>query len=159
MHPNSPSVERRAGQERRATHFTRPRVLIADDVDTARHIADMVTREEPYETVIVSDGQRALDAYREARENGRPFDLLVLDVEMPRLSGLGAAQAIRCDDNDQATPIALWTGEDSPMVEMRANSYHVNEIWQKCSEPERLAQNIRRILASSRDAGGREGTD
>lgn len=133
------------------------RVLIADDVDTARHIADMMTRDEPYETVIVNDGQKALDAYREAKEQRKPFDLLVLDVEMPRLSGLAVAKAIR-DGGDTTTSIVMWTAEDSPVTEMRVNAYHVNEVWQKCSEPERLTRNIRRMLtAPDEPVGGEAG--
>lgn len=121
------------------------RVLIADDVDTIRHIAEMVTRDEPYEAMIVKDGEEVIAQYTLGRDSGRPFDLLVLDIEMPRLSGLGATQSIR-DSGDETTPIVLWTGEDSPMVEMRANSYRVTEIWQKCAEPARLARDIRRML-------------
>ena len=68
----------------------RPRVLVADDSDTSRMVARALLAAEHAEVVTVADGDEAVDAV--ARDG---FDLVLLDVRMPRMSGPDAARAIR----------------------------------------------------------------
>jgi PAS domain S-box-containing protein len=66
------------------------RVLVADDSDTSRMVARALLAAEHAEVVTVGDGDEAVDAVsRDA------FDLVLLDVRMPRMSGPEAARAIR----------------------------------------------------------------
>jgi two-component system sensor histidine kinase/response regulator len=66
------------------------RILVAEDNAFNRAVLLAALRKGGHELVVAADGQEALEAY----DRGS-FDLVLLDVEMPRLSGLEVAAAIR----------------------------------------------------------------
>ncbi len=70
------------------------RALIAEDDATSRLLMKMLLT--PYgETREAEDGAQAVEAFREALDEDRPFDLVCLDVMMPELDGHEALTAIR----------------------------------------------------------------
>lgn len=117
------------------------RVLIAEDDPSLLEMLRLTVVDVPFQVVYAIDGNQALLAYRAARADNCPFDLLVLDVMMPKMSGLKVAETIR-EEGDLLTRIVLWTGEDSPIVEMRAFSANVEATWPKVNEACRLSQQI-----------------
>jgi CheY-like chemotaxis protein len=68
----------------------RLRVLLAEDTPASQLVARMILERLGHEVVAVNDGD---DAVRVAQE--RPFDVVFLDIQMPRMSGFAAARAIR----------------------------------------------------------------
>jgi len=68
----------------------RLRVLLAEDTPASQLVARMIFERLGHEVVVVEDGD---DAVRVAQE--RPFDVVFLDIQMPRMSGFAAARAIR----------------------------------------------------------------
>ncbi|MBC7235496.1 MAG: response regulator [Chloroflexi bacterium] len=62
----------------------RARILLADDEDTLRAVLTRVLKRQGWEVVAVNDGPPAVAAWP---EDGEPFDLVILDIRMPRLSG------------------------------------------------------------------------
>lgn len=76
---SSPGVELRPG-----------RVLVADDNAVNRKLACRMLERLGFEAVSVDDGLQAVDAFADGR-----WDLLLLDVHMPELDGLGAVARIR----------------------------------------------------------------
>ena len=68
------------------------RILLADDEDTVRRAIRLVLAFSGYEVVEARDGQEAVERYLEASP---PFDLIVLDLDMPRLNGTEALACIR----------------------------------------------------------------
>ncbi len=66
------------------------RILIADDVSLTREALARALRERGHEVTAVADGQDAVE-----RAQREPFDAAVMDVNMPRLSGLEAATRIK----------------------------------------------------------------
>jgi len=92
------------------------RVLIVDDeaniADTLREFIE----EEGYDVTTVNNGKRAVEAYRRALKGDQPFDLILLDIVMPRMSGLEVLGAIRQDEksrevaSDKKVPIIMLSG-------------------------------------------------
>src|SRR4051812_30466822 len=70
----------------------RPLVLIAEDDADIRQLLVVHVRREGCDAIEVADGQAALDAMRE-----RTPDLLLLDVQMPRVSGVEVTRQVRAD--------------------------------------------------------------
>jgi CheY-like chemotaxis protein len=68
----------------------RPRVLVAGDNEVNLMVAGALLTAEGVDVVTVADGDQAVQAMRQGA-----FDLVLLDVQMPRMSGLEAARAIR----------------------------------------------------------------
>jgi CheY-like chemotaxis protein len=81
------------------------RVLLADDnVDAAEALA-MVLRMQGHQAWVVEDGLRALEQVERM-----PFDLIVLDLGMPRMDGLQAAARMRALPGGERLRLAALTG-------------------------------------------------
>jgi len=93
----------------------RKRILVAEDDPAIRSMEERILVASGYEVLALADGAEALKA---ARERG-PFDLIVLDVMMPGLSGFDVARALQKDDATRRTPILIATarGEGEDMNE------------------------------------------
>lgn len=63
------------------------RILVMDDEKEVRLVVTQMLSKLGYEAVCVKDGQEAITAYREAWEQGRPFDAVILDLTVP--GGMG----------------------------------------------------------------------
>jgi PAS domain S-box-containing protein len=68
------------------------RVLFMDDDEPIREMAKVMLSRLGFEVMIVNDGAAAVDAYREARDAGRPFDVVVMDLTVP--GGMGGREAL-----------------------------------------------------------------
>lgn len=78
------------------------RVLIVEDMRDQRELIEIALEGEPYELVTTDDGDKGLEIYHQAKREGRKFDLLVTDVRMPEMSGLGLSEAIRGEGDQMA---------------------------------------------------------
>ena len=84
---------------------TMMRVLVVDDVATNRMLLGALLRKEGHAPFFANDGREAVRAM--SRD---PFDLVLMDVQMPVMDGVSATQAIRALDNAAAaTPIVAVT--------------------------------------------------
>src|SRR3954447_8784352 len=55
----------------------------------------------------VEDGQRALEMLRSAAERGEPYDLAILDMQMPEMDGIELAQRIKADRSISSTQLIM----------------------------------------------------
>ncbi len=79
------------------------RILIAEDDSTsARFIEGLLSRFG--ECVLAEDGEMALAAYTAALAEGAPFQLICLDIMMPRKNGQEVLQEIRRLEQERGTP-------------------------------------------------------
>ena len=87
------------------------RVLVADDQVMNLRAAARVLRELGHSGVVVTDGEQALRALE-----SQPFDLLLLDVNMPVLDGVNTLRQRRKKELEGArrVPILMLSGHDSP---------------------------------------------
>ncbi len=88
----------------------RRRILVADDDVSIREILSVQLVRLGYEVVCAADGVEAVSVY----EAEKP-DLVLLDVMMPRLDGLGACRRIRAleEKTKRRVPILFLTARDS----------------------------------------------
>lgn len=80
------------------------RLLVADDSFTTRELIRSILQSAGYEVTVAVDGADALDIL-----SRRPIDLVVSDVEMPRLNGFELAARIRADRQLGGVPVVLIT--------------------------------------------------
>ncbi|KAF7592151.1 Histidine kinase [Aspergillus hancockii] len=72
------------------------RVLMAEDNKINQEVAlRMLALEEVYDVTVVKDGQEAYDTVKANMEEGRVFDLIFMDIQMPILDGLESTRLIR----------------------------------------------------------------
>jgi len=80
------------------------RILVAEDDPALRRLVDMLLSSQGYDVLTVNDGADALAAV-----DTWPPDALVVDVMMPRISGLTVCRELRADQRFADVPIVLLT--------------------------------------------------
>ena len=73
-------------------HKGQGKILIMDDEELVRNVATAMLRQLGYEGHTASDGKEAIALYQQAKENGQPFDLVIMDLTVP--GGMGGREAI-----------------------------------------------------------------
>ncbi|WP_170263521.1 response regulator [Blastochloris sulfoviridis] len=88
-------------------------VLVAEDNDINAFLARVMLTKLGHRVEVVGDGEAAVAAVAEAHRVGAPFDLVLMDVQLPRLDGLEAARRIR----------ALGEAGHVPIIALTANAF------------------------------------
>lgn len=110
--------DRGDAESRNASPEVGARVVIADDDELVRLLARSALEQDGFEVYEAEDGQSALDQIRRHDPH-----MVVLDVEMPSMSGFATCQAIRRDPTKEHTPVLMMTGhEDADSID---RAYHV----------------------------------
>ena len=94
--PAAPELAPRAGA----------RVLLVDDVQTNRLLGRLMLERLKLEVVEAADGEEAVLAAKKAHESGKPFELVLMDLQMPTLDGYQATRHL-CEENLTGPVIAL----------------------------------------------------
>jgi signal transduction histidine kinase/ActR/RegA family two-component response regulator len=68
-------------------------ILIMDDEEIVRDAAGRILQTAGYEVALATDGNEAIELYRKARESGKPFDAVILDLTVP--GGIGGKDALK----------------------------------------------------------------
>jgi DNA-binding response OmpR family regulator len=85
------------------------RILVVDDEQDIRHMVLTMLIQKGYRVDSANSASDGWEAYDQAKADGSPFDLLILDIAMPQETGLKLAQRIR-DSGDHETRIVMFTG-------------------------------------------------
>ncbi len=109
-----------------------PRLLVVDDSLNTREIEKSILEACGYQVDLAKDGMDALRILDRAPGAGnRPFyDLLIVDIEMPRLDGLSLTQKLRQDEQYARVPIVIVSSRDKELdrrrgLEVGADAYIV----------------------------------
>jgi len=121
-----------------------PRVLIADDDPISSLFLLETLGQAGFQTVAVGDGAAALTAAR-----AQPFDVALLDVDMPLLDGYEVCRALRRSSELQHLPIVMITGHDDPDSIARAYADGATDFISKPINCTLLPHRLRYILRNS----------
>lgn len=106
------SALERPGESALATHpettEARKRILLADDSATTRSLERSILEAAGYEVLTAVDGEQAFHLLYE-----RGADLLVSDVDMPRMDGMSLCKKVRASKRFRDLPVVLVTGLES----------------------------------------------
>ena len=92
-------------------------ILVAEDNEINALLASALLNRLGHRPTVASDGEAAVAAWTKARAAGEPFDLVLMDVQMPSVDGLEAARRIRAAEAEAADGRAR-----SPMLALTANA-------------------------------------
>jgi two-component system chemotaxis sensor kinase CheA len=118
------------------------RLLVADDSITTRTLLQNILESAGYEVQTAPDGAAAFNTLQSDQ-----FDLVVSDVEMPRMDGFALAKRIRTEPKLAALPVVLVTAREAKEDRERgldagANAYLVKSGFDQTS----LLETVRRLL-------------
>jgi signal transduction histidine kinase/DNA-binding response OmpR family regulator len=127
------------------------RALVADDNATNRMIVEEHLRSLDMLTTSVADGTEALDQIGRARRDGKAFDLLVLDMKMPGLTGVDVAQALREEPEPRPRVLMLASASHHDATGFREAG--VDAWLSKPVRLSRLRRTIEQLLVGSNRPG------
>jgi len=111
----------------------KPLVLVVDDSLTVRKITTRLLEREGYRAMTAKDG---LDALQVLADNNP--DVILLDIEMPRMDGFEFAKTIKADNRQSHIPIIMITSRTAEKHRNHARELGVNEYVGKPYQDEEL---------------------
>ena len=113
-----------------------PRVLIVDDNEVNRRICGAFCEMAGYDCEFAEDGVEAVEAATQT-----VFDVVLMDIHMPRMDGVAAARAIRALPGSMgAAPIIAVTTSANPEDERRYRAAGMTDVVAKPLTPGRLLE-------------------
>lgn len=126
-----------------ARRSRKPSVLVADDSASTREILVTMLELEGYDVTGAVDGMDALK-----RLQSGTFDLVVSDLNMPRMDGLKLLENIRSDEERRGLPVIIVTTVAEADTRKRAKSLGANRYILKSSfDQDDLVDAVRELLA------------
>jgi two-component system sensor histidine kinase RpfC len=124
-------------------HARKLRILVAEDNATNRFVICQTLESVGHDLCVVNDGEEALDAL----ENKR-FDLAILDLHMPRVSGLDVMRFCRLTGNaDAAMPVIVLTANVTKQAYDECLAAGARAFLTKPIEPQRLLRQVVAVVA------------
>ena len=117
-------------------------VLTVDDSRTIREMLRLALVDAGYRVVQAEDGVHGLEVL-----SGEAPDVIVTDINMPRLDGFGFIEEVRGDPKHRATPILVLTTETDDEKKSRARMAGATGWIVKPFNPVKLVDAIRRVAA------------
>jgi DNA-binding response OmpR family regulator len=124
-------------------------ILVADDEPHIGRIIKMKLEQGPFRVSIAYDGQEALDFV-----NGEDaVDLVLLDLMMPRLSGLDVLKEIRAQERFKSLPCIILTAGGDAKHERDALALGATQFLTKPFSPKKLYALVARLTGAPDEAG------
>jgi two-component system, OmpR family, response regulator len=135
-----------ADRERRAA-----RILLVDDEQSVQTLLAYPLRKDGYEVVSAVDGREALDRFGEQR-----FDLVVLDIALPRLDGIEVCRRLRARSQ---VPIIMLTAKDDETDKVLGLEMGADDYITKPFSVREFRSRVRAALRRAGMLGGRPDAD
>lgn len=117
------------------------RILLVDDSPTILNLLGLVFREQGYEVIQARDGQEALEKLELER-----VDLIITDVNMPRLDGFALISAVRARPELAQLPIVVLTTESDARDRQHGLERGADLYLTKPLGPAELVSQVRTLL-------------
>jgi CheY-like chemotaxis protein len=123
------------------------RILVADDEAYILQVVALKLRNAGYDVITAFDGQEALGILR-----AQPVDLVVTDLQMPHMTGIGLARAMAADPRLASIPVMMLTARGHLLREGEADSANIARVVHKPFSPRALLVEIESLLGERRRA-------
>jgi CheY-like chemotaxis protein len=127
------------------------RILLVDDQADIRETASLALEQGGHQVLTARDGLEGVERARVERP-----DLVLMDIEMPRMDGWEALRLLRLDEETRDIPVAMFTILFDLREKVRALKYGAQDYISKPFSLDDLLERVQRIL-SGVSAGGRGG--
>ncbi|MGD0728260.1 MAG: HD domain-containing phosphohydrolase [Spirochaetia bacterium] len=117
------------------------RILVIDDDEKTREIMRLILEKKGYETVEAESGESALEAMKAELP-----DLILLDVEMPGISGFEVVKRLKADSRTRTIPVIMVTGLGDQSSRLEALANGAEDYLPKPVDPTELWMRVRNHL-------------
>ena len=124
-------------------------IMVVDDSITIRKVTARMLERHNFEVVTAKDGLDAVSQLQDIRP-----DLMLLDIEMPRMDGFELAAHMRNTDENRSIPIIMISSRTGKKHRKQAAELGVNCFLGKPYQDTDLLENIESVLGTSGDANG-----
>jgi two-component system chemotaxis response regulator CheY len=119
-------------------------ILAVDDSASMRQMVSFTLKSAGYNVTEAVDGQ---DAWEKASSsNGRNFDLVLTDQNMPRMDGISLTKKLRDNPKFKSTPILILTTESSDQMKQAGRSAGATGWLVKPFDPAKLLEVIQKVI-------------
>jgi CheY-like chemotaxis protein len=118
-----------------------PTILLVDDYVDALEVWDLYLRSAGFNVLTADDGPGAIE-----QATTRQPDIIVLDLDLPGISGFEVARALRAHDRTRHIPLIAATGYSQMTQLDAAHQCGIDVVVVKPCEPDSLVAEIRRLL-------------
>lgn len=119
------------------------KILVADDSTTIVEMIKAALEQENFQVITAHDGQEALDKAHQESPN-----LILLDVEMPKINGYLVCKRLKGDSRTKDIPIIMLTVKDKESDRQWGLGMGADEYLSKPFEPTELVEIIKERLKS-----------
>ncbi len=116
-------------------------VLVVDDSITIRQMVSFTLTQAGFGVIEAADGQEALERLERAR-----VDLVVTDLNMPRLDGISFIRGLRARPASKYTPVLMLTTESQESKRLEGRAAGATGWIVKPFNPDRLLAVIEKVL-------------
>ncbi len=115
-------------------------VLAVDDSRTMRDMITLALTSEGFDVELAEDGEHGLEVLDDLAP-----DVIITDINMPRLDGFGFIDAVRARDDTKTIPILVLTTESSADLKTRAREAGATGWIVKPFAPDKLVRALRMV--------------
>ena len=117
-------------------------ILIVDDSNTARASVEYTLKEGSYDVISADDGTTGLEAVNKAAN----IDMIITDLNMPKMDGIEFIKNVRKFDKYKYTPILMLTTESQDDKKMEGKAAGASGWLVKPFNPTQLLDVVKRFL-------------
>jgi chemosensory pili system protein ChpA (sensor histidine kinase/response regulator) len=137
------TVDDRRSQILAPVPTTQPQILVVDDSYTIRQLLTLTLTRARYRVIQAKDGQDAL----EKLQNGLSCNLIIADIEMPRMDGFQLLQAIKSNSQFAAIPVAILTSRSGTKHRQMGMDLGASAYFTKPYSEAQLLEAIAKLLS------------
>jgi len=121
------------------------KILIMDDEELVREVSKEIFSSLGYEVEVAKDGDEMIELYQKAKRDGKPFDVVIMDLTIP--GGMGGKEAIRklLEIDPQAKAI-VSSGYSNDSVMANYSEYGFKACLVKPYKLEEVSQKLRQLI-------------
>ncbi|MCA9983743.1 MAG: response regulator [Anaerolineales bacterium] len=116
-------------------------ILVVDDSPVIRRMLNLTLKKAGYVVLLAADGEIAQQFLLEM-----PVDLLLIDINMPRMDGLTLLRCVRAEEAWQALPVIMLTSSGEELDRQAAVAAGANSFLNKPAGARELLDTINKLM-------------
>ena len=121
-------------------------VFVVDDSNTIRASLKYTLEKQGYEVIAANDGQDGLDKLEDLKSKGKRPAMIIADINMPRLDGIGFIKEVKKNPDFKFIPILVLTTESQENMKMEGKKAGAAGWLVKPFQPDQLIGVVKKFV-------------